>query len=462
MTELIGAGTDSAVSRQRSRDAATVLGLFALLLFVLPARAVVAPAGALGRPAILLGLAMFVWWSATRAVPGLTPQRPSRLASLLLVFGTSALLSYAAGHLRFLDPLEVGAADRFVALFVAFSGVALTAADGLSSLKRVHSIVCAVIAGASFMAAVATLQFAGYDITLRLVPPGLSLNRQLLAVAARDGTNFDRVPSTTFHYIEFGVIMAMALPLALHVALYASTRARSQWSWIAVGLIGAATAFSVSRSAVLGVLVGVGTLALVWTARLRIRALLIALVAVAAFQVITPGLLGTLKGLFLNATTDTSVTARTQDYGVIAEYFAERPLLGLGSGVFIPPKYIVLDNQFLVTLVTQGLIGVAVLLLLFGCAIGASRAAAKDAATTEVRHLGQALTASILVAMVSSATFDSLSFTTFYGFLMLLIGIAFALRRLTVNPLAEEPNRSMAAGRREQADALVRSRRVRR
>ena len=71
-----------------------------------------------------------------------------------------------------------------------------------------------------------------------------------------------------------------------------------------------------------------------------------------------PGLLGTLRSLFLHASSDPSVKGRTNDYTVVFQYVGERPWFGRGPGTFLPGRYILLDNQFLGALVATGVVGV--------------------------------------------------------------------------------------------------------
>lgn len=99
--------------------------------------------------------------------------------------------------------------------------------------------------------------------------------------------------------------------------------------------------------------------------------------------------------------------------------------------MIIPEVYLLLDNQFYVTLIAGGVVGLAVLVGLYLAPFGMARSIRLRAHREEDRHLGQVLAASFLAAMLASATFDSFSFATYVGVLFVLIGAVGALWRFT-------------------------------
>ena len=76
----------------------------------------------------------------------------------------------------------------------------------------------------------------------------------------------------------------------------------------------------------------------------------------------TPGLLGTFFSLFRNANQDSSVQWRTHDYSTAKELIAQHLWLGRGIGTWYAPKHEVFDNQYLLTLVDSGVVGLVTLL----------------------------------------------------------------------------------------------------
>ncbi|NHC14418.1 O-antigen ligase family protein [Motilibacter deserti] len=418
-------------------DAGVVVGALVLLLYALPPRLVVSGLGAAGRPALMLGFGLFAWWCAMRLVPGLAARgrQPVRwaLAAYLLLY----VLSYAAGYDRGLDGVEGRSADRGLLVTVALVGTALVVADGVPTRRSLDRLLRTLVLAGAGMSVVGALQHvAGIDLTRHIVVPGLSRNGTLIGIGARGSGDLSRVAGTAGHYIEFGVILGMLLPLALHYALFARSGRERRWRWLLVVVIGVGVPFSISRSAVLALVVGLVVVMAPWRLRAQANVAIGALVALVAVRATQPGLLGTIRSLFTNAGNDPSIQNRTSDYAAVSGYISERPWLGRGQGTFLPDRYVLLDNQLLGTLVSGGVLGLAALLVLFAVAFSLARRARRTAPDEQARSLGQALAAAVAVGLVASATFDSLGFTTFAMTLFLLFGATGALWRLTRGPAA--------------------------
>jgi O-antigen ligase len=97
----------------------------------------------------------------------------------------------------------------------------------------------------------------------------------------------------------------------------------------------------------------------------------------------------------------------------------------------VPKLYIVLDNQWLGTLVDSGILGVAALAAMHLTAIGLAARALRRSAAPEDRHLCACLIAVQLVAIAVGGTFDSFGFTTFATTVAVFIGLSGAMWRLT-------------------------------
>ena len=95
------------------------------------------------------------------------------------------------------------------------TGVALVAAECLTSLRDVRRVLRALVWGGAFCGFVAALQFwISLDITpyLRMLP-GFTINFDNPAIVARSGLS--RVAGTSITAIELGVVAGMLLPLAI-------------------------------------------------------------------------------------------------------------------------------------------------------------------------------------------------------------------------------------------------------
>jgi O-antigen ligase len=137
--------------------------------------------------------------------------------------------------------------------------------------------------------------------------------------------------------------------------------------------------------------------------------------------------------MFLNIGVDPSIEGRTNDYALVAHYFQQRPWLGRGPRTLLadPVQDTILDNQWLYSLVTGGIIGVAALLLLHVAAITLAVIALRRSRRAEDRHLCAALISAQVVAIVVGGTFDSLYYTTFAITLALFVGMCGTVWRFT-------------------------------
>jgi O-antigen ligase len=427
-SELPTSGAGGGRPTARRADAVTVLTVFLILLIGLPAKLVFAPLGAAGTPAVVCGLGMLLWWMSHRLLPIRLQPSSSPVRLGLLLFGFAVLLSYAAAFFRPIDGLEINAADRGLIALAAWLGIGLLAADGIDSRERLRRLLDRIVTAGTVLGGFGLLQFfTGIDVTRWYHIPGLSINGDLSGVFDRSG--FTRVAGTASHPIEFGVVLALIFPLALHFAFHAPPQ-RRRMAWIRVMVIALAEPMAVSRSGILALTVAGVMLFATWSPQRRKRALTVTPIFLVGMRFVVPGLLGTIKSLFLNIQSDNSFIGRTDDYGTVGHYFLQSPIVGRGWSTFLPARYILLDNQYLGTLVEAGLLGVAMLLVMFVLGIGAARGARRRATDEEGRDLGQALAASIAAAMVSFVTFDAFGFPMVTGITFLMLGCAGALWRL--------------------------------
>jgi O-antigen ligase len=413
------------LAQRCQRDATTVLTVVAAALFLIPSGLVVGPLGAAGRPAMLLGLLCLWWWVHDRMLidgPGARGLQPVRVAGVVFVLSVAA--SYAAAFVRPIDDVEASSADRAVLVVLGLVGVLFLAADGLLSRHRLDVLVARVCTLAAGIAAIGIMQFVlGWDLSGLFRLPFLTEHGDLLEVQER--SDFRRVASTAAHPIEFGVVLSMTLPLALHRALHT----RRPAAWATVALIAAAIPMSISRAGTLALAIAFVTMWASWPGRLRVRAAVTALAFGVVMRVLVPGLLGTIRSLFENLLGDESVKGRTADYARVGEFITEAPLFGRGFGTFIPTRYFYLDNQYLGLLIDVGIVGTVAFVALLVVGVSVARGARRGA-DPETRSLGQALAAGILAAMVTAATFDLFAFSMVSSLLFLQMGCAGALWRL--------------------------------
>ncbi len=406
-----------------------------LLLFLVPSKLVlVGPLKSNGSPALLVSLAMLLLWGLARTLPlppGHDRAQPVRYGMLGLLL--AALAALAAGYDRPLSALELAGATRALVALAAFAGVVLLVADCVPTVERLMTLAFRTVVLGTASSLIAVVQFYLPNFAYQtLFPTGvLTPNGDFTDDAFRAG--FRRVVGTSAHPIEFGVTTAMVAVLATHFALAPLPSRRRTAARACLVVLLAVLPMALSRGAIVGVGVGFGLLALTWSWRRRVSLLLAALVGAAALRAAVPGLLGTVRSLFLNLGTDPSISGRTEDYSAVDALFTRHPWFGRGLGTFLPAQYFFLDNQYLGFLLDGGIVLLAafVILLAVGGLTGLGLRAQPDRRLTS---FGTVLVAALAVFAVTSATFDSWGFQQDRTVLALLLGMAGAAWRLTPGP----------------------------
>lgn len=407
-------------------DAATVLTVYLLLLLAIPSNRTVAALGGAGAPAALFALVALLWWCwyhVQRPTPSLArDSQPVRIA--LLLFVAAALASYAAGASRALPQAEVNALNLGLLRIAAYAGVLLLATDGIPNRERLITLLRWLCFLGGTFAALGLLQFfTGQSFVDKLTIPGLNVSD---FGALQDRGGFNRSMATARNPLEYAFVLSMILPLALTLALH-DTSSRHLVRWFPVGTIAAAALLSVSRSAIIGVLVAVMVLLPSWSPAVRRRAALAAVGLVGIVWVAVPGMMGTLKGLFGGQ--DPSLKSRTDSYDVVASFVEMNPFLGRGFGTFLP-EYRILDNQYLVTLIDMGILGLIALCAVPAVGIVAAITARRHYTEPLLANLGPALAASLAAGAVLTGFFDAFSFPEAAGMLFFVAGLSGAYWRM--------------------------------
>ena len=420
--------TSAWLSRPPWVDATTALTGYLFLLLCLPSQLVFAPLGAAGTPARMLGMLFLVWWCADWLSRSRAVRLPStRVRMWLLILAAAQLVSFVVAGTRPLSGVEMRSADRAMLTLCALVGVVLVA-EAIRSLDRLEVLLRRFVALTAVVALLGIVQFITAQAWVdRISIPGLSLNSSLTSVLGRVG--FARPAGTALHPIEFGVVLTMTLPLALHYAYRGG--GRSRWRrWTPPAAIALAVPMSISRSAVLSALVGMLVLLPTWPRPRRRLAYGLMVLLAGTVYVTIPGLIGALKGLFLGIQEDDSARSRTDSYDLVWEFVRRDPVAGRGPGTFLP-SYRILDNQYLGTIIETGVLGLAALLGLLTVGVLTARTVRLGSSDPDTRDLAQSLAAGVAAAAITFATFDGLAFPMSAGVIFLLLGCIGALRRLT-------------------------------
>ncbi|MFI8520284.1 O-antigen ligase family protein [Streptomyces sp. NPDC085481] len=410
----------------RPWDATAILtGYLALALF-LPSNLALPALGGAGTPANVFALLGLFWYLATWCSGRIAPAPGTRtMRTVVLVLSLAVLLSYVANQDRISSQKEILAADRGLIVLLVWVSLVVLGTAGIQDRERLDVLLRRLVVMGSVVAALGLYDFfTGTNIADSLRIPGL--NSSVANVAVLDRGSFTRPRSLTAHPLEFSGMLAILLPFAIAQAFDPARARLSRFKrWAPVVLLGGGLPLTVSRTSIIGLLVVVLVMVPRWRPQRRWTAIGILFGAVAVFKVLVPGLIGTITGLFSGSlnNADSSTQARTIKYPKIAEYFVQDPLFGRGFGTFTPERYFFTDNQYLLTVAELGALGVLVLLVLGLTGVHQGGSIRRLARSEPDRELGQAFFASALVALVISATFDTLSFPMFAGVFFLLLGL---------------------------------------
>lgn len=425
-TQRHAAPAQPAFRRRLPFDVVTWLSVYVVLLFAVPSKLVIGPLGSAGAPSMVAGLAGLLLWvliGVGKARPALTGPRLVRVALGLFLFSVG--LSYVIAMARPVVSGEVSPADVALLSLLSWSGTLLLAHDGITSAERRDVLVwrLALVGGA--LAVLGLAQFVVGELFVdRINVPGLTLTSPY-ELGERNGRV--RPQGTATHPIEFGVLVTMLLPLALHVGFQHTERpALLRWAPAAASL--ALVPLTGSRSAYVGAAVGLIVLLIGWKGPRRRRMLGITAAGAVAGAVVAPGMLNSILSLFTGASEDPSVASRTGSFALAGEFIARDPLFGRGLGTFLP-TYRIFDNQYLLLLVTVGAVGTVLFLGLGVAAVRVLLRARAAAAGDDRSHdLALALIASVAVGFVSLSFFDAFAFPMTMGALFLVTGLAGTLR----------------------------------
>ncbi|POX51679.1 O-antigen ligase domain-containing protein [Streptomyces sp. Ru71] len=409
----------------RGVDATAILTVYLTLAFFIPSNLALPALGGVGTPANVFALLGLLWYLATWLGGRILPAPGTRLPRVAMcVLGVAVVLAYIADSLRESSHQEVLGADRGLIGYLVWVSLVVLTSAAVQERGRLDVLLRRAVVLGSVVAAIGFYDFfAATNIADSLHIPGLQTS--VAQVSAMDRGAFTRPRATTAQPLEFAGVLAILLPFAIQQAFDPVRRHLRAWRrWAPVVLLAGALPLSVSRTSIIGLLLVALVMVVRWKPARRWAAIGIMTASVAVFKVLVPGLIGTITGLFASflSNSDSSTQARTVKYSAIVPYLKEHPLFGRGFGTFTPDLYFFTDNQYMLVLAEMGVLGLLALLTLFVTGIHQGGAIRRLARTDADRELGQAFFASSLVALVISATFDSLSFPMFAGLFFLLLG----------------------------------------
>ena len=410
------------------RDAVGWLTTYMALLLFVPSRLVVGPLGSAGAPSMLFGLASLLLWMLLllRARPHLTPVNQP-LRRVLAVFLAFVGVSYLLAMSRPMPSDETSPADVALLGVLSWSGTMLLAHDGVWLRRRLDTLVWRLVVCGGLIAALGLVQIATRRLWVdQLSIPGL-YSSPAYGLTTRGG--YPRPAGTSIHPIEYGVLLAMMLPLALHVGFHHTHR---PWlrRWLPAAALVGVIPLTSSRSAYLGALLAVVVCLAGWPRARRLRVLGVAAAGVLAMLAIVPRFVSSVLGLFTGAGGDPSITSRTDGFALASGFIAQHPWFGRGLGTFLP-KYRIFDNEYLLLLVTTGVVGTAAFLTIGVTVVAVMLRLRRTLRQPEDRDLALGLCGATCAGFACLFMFDAFAFPMTMGALFLVLGIAGALRRIT-------------------------------
>jgi hypothetical protein len=418
-------------------DVVTLLTAYLVVLYVIPSNRSIAALGSAGSLSVLFGVVVLVLWlyfAIIHTTPtGVTRREhpvgsPVRIAQGVLA--AAVLASYVAAMTRAIPPDEVSTADSGLIRVAAWSGILFIAGDGIASMDRFTVLARRIVFAGAALATLGVVQFLTGQSFVDLLPtPGLAVGDAYSSVQVRGG--LVRSAGTATHPLEYGSVLSMILPVAVVLALRDRERGGLA-RWTPVIVIAAGMTLAGSRSAIIGLVVGLLVVIPALT-RVERAGLAVAAVGFAGLSyVLVPSVVNNLRYLFLSAGDDPSSQSRRGSLGVVADFFERSPAVGRGFGTFLP-QYQILDNQYLSLLVEVGVVGLVAFVGVSATAIVCVVIAARSIPREDRMHrdLGFALAGSVVAGGVLLALFDGLSFVQAGGTLFLFLGLCAAYWRLS-------------------------------
>lgn len=424
------------VSGMRGVDATTLLTVYLVLLLAIPSNVRIAALGSIGRPSVLWGLFLLIFWIVTRLQKRGHDVRPVRqpirfaYAALLVV----ALVSLAAALLRGQPADQVSPAFTGIIRLLSWAGVLFVTLDGIRTMNDVTRLARRLAIGAGLLAALGIAQV----ITKQTLVDFYGSIPGLLATAEGgivERSGLVRASGTAYHPLEYATSLIAIFPIVIAAAVshgFHWRPKRSGWIWwVAVGLISVSALIGVSRSAIVGFAFVVVAMVPMLPRRYRSAVVVGAVILGGIVAVLLPGILRTTLSLFTGAGTDSSTLSRVGGLDRAPEFIATSPVIGAGFGTFLP-RYYIFDNQWVMIAVELGILGTLAFAGVFATAVWSAGRARRRSGESDVKLLGYALIVSMLAIAILFAFFDGLAFPIAAGLLFFLAGMCGAIRNVGV------------------------------
>jgi O-antigen ligase len=387
-------------------------------------------------------------WMVSMLVDKRIRLRGTGLEAPLVLFGFGALLSILVntGRINALSVQDV--VLKKMTFFASFYLILYLIVSVVRTKELIDWIVKWLVAGGAIVSAFAIYEaWTGFNIFSNLQPIIPILKLAFAPEMDVRGSRL-RVFASSQHPIALGVAFVMLLPLAIYLA---KKYAQRRWM-LCCGVITLAAFSTVSRTTIL-MLIVVGIVFLRLRPKETKRLWKVMLPALVVIHVALPGALGTLQESFFpkgglvaeqQAGAGGRGSGRLADIGPSLDEWKQQFVLGQGFGTRVVDEgrinAMILDNQWLGTLLETGLVGVLAWIWLFRRFLKKVNAEARRD-QSDRGWLLTALSASVLAYALAMLTYDAWSFIQVTWLLFILLGIgSVVLQQEDLAPaLAPEP-----------------------
>lgn len=416
---------------------------FVAMLWLVPFDSIKLPVGGpvdatLDRPMLLLLIGL--WFLSIKAVRTSRPLRRSPVHWAFAIFTAVAALSILARGESLIRLGEMELAIKQLALlatygiFFALCTSIIRAGEVTKMIKTMLGLACVV---AVSVIAEYRLGINPFHDWIGPLFPGYVRPPELHSV---DSIGRLQIFGPGVHPLVPAVMLSMALPFAFAWLIKAEDRAhRLLYGAVVVLLIGGAVATQ-KKTAIVGPLVCVLVLT-AYKPRAMVRLAPLALVLFVVVHLTAPGALGGVIDQFAPGSVNKVNTTqdRVSDYEAVVPDVVDHPLLGRGYGSYDQKKHRILDNLYLTLAIGVGLLGLLAYLAIYVASFRNANRVARSGDPDRAPP-AMAAAAAIVVALISGALLDFLSFPQLPYLFCFIAAIAYVLANDRPSRRADELN----------------------
>lgn len=411
------------------------MAVFMGLLFLVPIDAILASGNSGGGTSIaptldrVLLTMMIIGWLAKVRSPRRFATRLTQVHATVILFAGLCFLGVALNGFELAVNQEVMYTVKKIVLLMTFITFFFVAADVLrpDEIRPLLKLLIAlgVICAVGTIIERETRWNVFYSIWNGVLPLTKPPEMDTLDDIGRLG-----VVGPTGEPLELATLLALVLPFSIVFALDSKTRRERLWYLTATMIVMAGALATARKTSIVAPLVGVLVL-IAYRPRPMLRGLLkAALPLFIVIHFVVPGQLGSV----LTELLPSHATSVNTDKVRVARYDAVRPdvmshlVLGRGFHSYDPIKYRFLDDEYLGLLIGTGVLGTVVFLAIFGSVYTLSHPLIRGPDESR-RGLALALQSAMVMIMVASALFDTLSFFHVSYLLFYFAAMVIALRK---------------------------------